>query len=333
MELEQLRALVTVVDHGTFDAAASALHVTPSAISQRIRALETTAGSVLLRRTRPVRATEQGEVLLRSARQLLVLADEAMAELRAASGPGPATRLRVPIVVNADSIATWFVAALVELGRGGRIELEVRRDDEHVTADLLRSGEVMGAVTADPSPVQGCSVLRLGTMTYRAKASRRFVRQWFPRGADADSLSVAPVVQYDRKDVHQNRLLSVAAPPASPPQVFVPDSVQFVECVRAGVGWAMVPDLQDPKDSLVTLDPSWISPVELYWQVWRLSSPGLDLVTDAIVRAAAPLRVPDAAGRPHLGPSGAGAGVQSSPNQGPKEGERGNAARHGPATS
>ena len=290
MELDQLRALVAVVDHGTFDSAAAALHVTPSAISQRIKALEAAAGSVLLRRSRPVRPTEQGELLLRSARQLLVLADEALVLLRAGAGGGRAERLRVPIVVNADSIATWFARAVVEIGRSGRVELEVRRDDEHVTADLLRSGEVMGAVTADPSPVQGCAVRRLGTMTYRAKASRGFVRSWFADGVAPAALASAPVVQYDRKDLHQNRLLNRVVPEATPPQTFVPDSVQFVECVRAGVGWAMVPDLQDPDDSLVTLDPDWTWHVELHWQAWKLSSPGLELVTDAVVRAAAPLR-------------------------------------------
>jgi LysR family transcriptional regulator (chromosome initiation inhibitor) len=262
--------------------------VTPSAISQRIKALEAGAGRVLLRRSRPVRPTEQGELLLRSARQLLVLADEALLLLRAGPDADRAERLRVPIVVNADSIATWFAAAVIEIGRDGRIELEVRRDDEHVTADLLRSGEVMGAVTAEPSPVQGCAVRRLGTMTYRAKASRRFVRTWFPDGATAAALASAPVVQYDRKDLHQNRLLARLAPDARPPQVFVPDSVQFVECVRAGVGWAMVPDLQDPDDSLVTLDPDWTWPVALHWQAWKLSSPGLEGARSARARRATP---------------------------------------------
>ncbi len=290
MEIDQLRALVAVVDHGTFEAAASSLNVTPSAVSQRIKALESAAGSVLLRRARPVRPTEQGALLLRSARQLLVLADEALLQLRGSDPDASGERLRVPIVVNADSIATWFSAALIDVAREGRIELEVRRDDEYLTADLLRSGEVMGAVTADPVPVQGCSVRPLGAMTYRAKASRRFVRKWFPDGVTPEALATAPVVQYDRKDLHQNRLLAQLAPGATPPQLFVPDSVQFVACVRAGVGWAMVPDLQDPDDALVTLDEGWTHPVELYWQAWKLTSPSLDVVTAAVVRAATPIR-------------------------------------------
>ena len=164
MDLDQVRAFVAVVDHGTFDAAARALHVTPSAISQRIKSLENAAGAVLVQRTKPVRPTERGLALLRQARQLLHVADEAMRQLRAPD-LSERGRIRVPIVVNADSIATWFADAVTTIGTAGEVELEVRRDDEHVTADLLRSGDVMAAVTTEPRPVQGCSARRLGAMT------------------------------------------------------------------------------------------------------------------------------------------------------------------------
>ena len=287
MDVDQLRALVTVVDAGTFDAAAARLHVTPSAVSQRIKALETSVGAVLLQRTKPVRPTAKGQVLLRTARQVGHLLDEAGSLLADDGGRGAAGRVRVPVVVNADSIATWFGPAIVDLGRRPNLELDLRRDDEAVTARLLRSGEVMAAVTADPTPVQGCSVHGLGAMTYRAKASRRFVRRWLPDGATPEALHRAPVVQYDHKDTHQNRLLGRVAPDARPPEHFVPDSVQYVAAIRSGVGWGMVPDLQDTLGQLVVLDAAWIQEVELYWQVWKLDSPALDLVTAAVLRAAA----------------------------------------------
>lgn len=289
MDLHQLRAFVAVVDHGTFDAAARTLHVTPSAISQRIRALETAAGAVLVQRTKPVRPTERGLAVLRQARQLLHIADETVQQLRAPD-VSAAGRIRIPIVVNADSIATWFAGAVTTIGTAGEVELEVRRDDEHVTADLLRSGEVMAAVTTEPRPVQGCSVRRLGAMTYRARAARSFVRRWFPDGVDPAALAAAPVVQFDRKDRMQVGLaerLGIAGPL---PQTFVPDSTQFVAAVRAGVGWGMVPDLQDPRDALVTLDPTWTAEVTLHWQVWRVASDALDAVTGAVVSAAAGIR-------------------------------------------
>jgi LysR family transcriptional regulator (chromosome initiation inhibitor) len=293
MELDQLRALAAVVDHETFDAAAGELRLTPSAVSQRIKALERSVGSVLVRRLKPVRPTPAGEQLLRSARQLLLLADEAVLALRGparaeeAGGAQPsAERLRVPIVANADSIATWLPAAYREIALGGRVALELLRDDEHATADLLRSGDAVGAITADPRPVQGCTIRPLGTMVYRAKASRDFVARWFPDGPTPDALAVAPVMQYDRKDTHQLAVLAHIAPDATPPQHFIPDSVQYVESVHAGLGWGMVPDQQDPEDSLVELSPSWSEDLRLYWQVWTLDSPGLAEVTDAVVRAA-----------------------------------------------
>ncbi|MFE4543543.1 ArgP/LysG family DNA-binding transcriptional regulator [Arthrobacter sp. NPDC056727] len=294
MELDQLRALAAVVDHETFDAAASELRLTPSAVSQRIKALERSVGSVLVRRLKPVRPTPAGEQLLRSARQLLLLADEAVLSLRGSGaadandgGARPsAERLRVPIVANADSIATWLPAAFREIALGGRVALELLRDDEHATADLLRSGDAVGAITADPRPVQGCTIRPLGTMVYRAKASRGFVERWFPGGPTPEAVAVAPVMQYDRKDTHQLAVLARVAPDATPPQHFIPDSVQYVESVHAGLGWGMVPDQQDPEDSLVELDPSWSEDLRLYWQAWTLESPGLTEVTSAVVRAA-----------------------------------------------
>ena len=64
----QLEALVAIADHGSFDAAARRLHITPSAVSQRIRALETAAGQVLISRGTPCCPTPQGEWLVRLGR-------------------------------------------------------------------------------------------------------------------------------------------------------------------------------------------------------------------------------------------------------------------------
>ena len=56
----QLDALVAIADHGSFEAAARVLHVTASAVSQRIRALESIAGQVGVSRTAPCRPTPSG---------------------------------------------------------------------------------------------------------------------------------------------------------------------------------------------------------------------------------------------------------------------------------
>src|SRR5579859_1611732 len=77
LPLDQVRTLLAAVDEGTFEAAAEALHVTPSAVSQRIKALEQRTGRVLLLRSKPVRPTGSGEVVVRFGRQLARLERDA----------------------------------------------------------------------------------------------------------------------------------------------------------------------------------------------------------------------------------------------------------------
>lgn len=287
---DQLRAFAAVIDTGTFDAAATRLRVTPSAVSQRIKALETQVGTVVVRRGKPALPTAAGTVLLRLARQTDLLAAEAAAELSGGGATDPArtpVRAAVRVVVNADSLATWFPGAFRLLAQDGSLELELLREDESVSAELLRAGTAMAAVTTDGRAVQGCSTELLGTLRYTAMASAAFRRHWFaedpPRG-----LAVAPMVDFDRSDQLQNALVrSVCGVQAEPPRHHVPDSSQFVRAVIDGLGWGMVPDAQDPGEGLLeVLDPHWTRGVELYWQRWKLDSPALARVGEAVRTAA-----------------------------------------------
>ena len=61
LDFEQLRALHAAVDEGTFEAAARKLHITPSAVSQRIKGLETSVGRILVQRTKPSGSPIRGE--------------------------------------------------------------------------------------------------------------------------------------------------------------------------------------------------------------------------------------------------------------------------------
>src|SRR3954447_6494532 len=241
--VEQLRTLAAVLDGGTFEAAASALHITPSAVSQRIKALEEQSGRVLVRRSKPVAATEAGSVLLRLARQLVLLEAEAEAALAADQS---AVGAAVPLVVNADSLATWVLPALARLEG---IAFELVLDDQEHTLDRLRDGTALAAVGSDPEPVQGCTARPLGSMLYRAVASPGFVARWCPKGWDAGVAEVAPMLVFDRKDALQDRYLAAYAPDARPPRHFIPASTQFVDAAVLGLGWGMLPDLQ--ADALV----------------------------------------------------------------------------------
>jgi LysR family transcriptional regulator (chromosome initiation inhibitor) len=281
----QLEALVAVVEQGTFEAAARRLHVTPSAVSQRIRSLESTAGQVLVQRSIPCRATPAGETLLRLARQIRLLQDEAD---QALAGEHQEV-VDLPVAVNADSLATWLRPVLegVAAWEGAMLRLHV--EDQAFSADLLRSGEVLAAVTSDPSPVQGCVVERLGTLRYTPAAAPVFAERWRKgRGYDWAQM---PAVVFNEKDALQHDVLTARGVTAPPPVVHrVPTSHDFHEAVRAGLGWAVIPDPQLLPDleagRLVVLAPREHVDVELHWQRWRLDSPALDRLTELVRRAA-----------------------------------------------
>ena len=282
---EQLETLAAVVAAGTFDAAAARLSVTPSAVSQRIKALEQQLGRVVVVRSKPIRATDAGTALLRLVQQLAALEHEAAAELGIAES---AESVSIPLAVNADSMATWLLPALAEAAGGHPLVFELHRDDQEYTAALLAAGTVMAAVTSDSRPVAGCTVTPLGRMLYRPVASPAFAARWFPEGPTAAALAAAPVVVFDRKDELQSRYLrSVARRELTPPRHFVPASADFAIAVELGMGWGMLPEAQFEAPvnagSLVVLDPSRTVAVPLYWQQWNLRSTALEAVAAAVV--------------------------------------------------
>lgn len=283
VDLSQLHALSAAVSEGSLDAAARTLHVTPSAVSQRLRALETAVGRVLLVRSRPVRVTRAGQTVLRLARQVEMLIDDVAVEL------GEGRPSRSAIAVNADSLGTWFLPALAPLAHESRFDLH--REDQSGTAELLRDGTVMAAVTADAVAVPGCSVTRLGAMRYRMMAAPALTQRYFPDGPTAAALVAAPVVVFDRADDLQHAYLrGRGVDPNLPPAHHVPSSADFLVAIRLGLGWGMIPDLQgavpERAGELVDVDPAGAVDVELYWQQWKLRSPVLDRVAAAVLAAA-----------------------------------------------
>ncbi|MGY1826095.1 LysR family transcriptional regulator ArgP [Blastococcus sp. SYSU DS0541] len=288
VDLAQLRTLVAVVEEGTLEAAARRLHVTPSAVSQRLRALEEATGRVLVRRGRPATVTAAGEPVLRLARQIGLL----VADTGRTLDPAGAALPVVPLAVNADSLATWVLPALAPLA--GELRLDLHSTDQTHTSALLRAGTVMGAVTSDAEPVAGCRVTPLGTMRYLPCAAPGFLDRWLPDGPAPAALARAPVVVFDRRDDLQHAYLRRhLATTADVPVHHVPSSADFLTAVALGFGWGMLPELQleaaapPPGGPAVRpFDPAGAVDVQLHWQQWRLDSAPLDRVAEALVRSA-----------------------------------------------
>ncbi|MBL5975105.1 MAG: LysR family transcriptional regulator ArgP [Candidatus Leucobacter sulfamidivorax] len=287
LPVEHLATFAAIVDEGSFEGAARRLHITPSAVSQRVKAMEQRVGSVLVQRSRPVEVTQAGATVLRLARQLERLVDDAAREL----GGGSAGAI-LPIVVNADSLATWFVPALARAARETGAQFEVIRSDETLSTERLRRGEAIAALTATKEPVPGCTSTRIGTDRYRACAAPDFAAEHFSDGVTAEALGSAPMLEFDRHDVFQQRFVRrVTRTRVDPPRHYVPSSAEFMRAIELGMGWGMVPELQCrdalAEGRLVEIGARSTIEISLYWQRWNLRSPVLDRLSAVIAEEAA----------------------------------------------
>ncbi|WP_315073884.1 LysR family transcriptional regulator ArgP [uncultured Microbacterium sp.] len=276
--------LAAIVDEGTLDAASRRLQITPSAVSQRLKTLEQQLGRILVVRTKPARLTQAGEAVVRLARQVALLEHDALAGV-GIDEAGAARRISIPLAVNADSMATWFLAPLARLSAAHDIDFDLHRDDQNFTARLLESGTVMAAVTSEETPVSGCSVSPLGVLEYRAMAEPGFAARWFPDGPTSTALAAAPFVDFDRRDTLQHEWLrAMAVAQEGVPRHYVPASHDYALAVTLGLGWGMVPLLQESA-GLVPLGGPTLR-VQLYWQQWNLRSELLDTIAAEVATEA-----------------------------------------------
>jgi LysR family transcriptional regulator (chromosome initiation inhibitor) len=289
-----LEALAAIVEEGGFERAAQRLSITQSAVSQRLRALEAQAGTVLIVRTRPLKATTAGRLLLKHTKQLRLLradVERDLRELAPNSTGGAREEERISIAVNADSIATWALPALDGLARQG-LPLEIITDDQDFTQEWLREGHVLGCITTMKQALRGCKVLPLGAMPYMAVAQAAYAREHLPQGLTAHNFRDPPFVAFNRKDDMQAEFVGRAfgLKRVSLNQLFVPSSEGQVRAVLAGWGVSVVPELLVrgllAQGALVDVAPATRVPVQLYWHCWNLESALLDQLTAALSGAA-----------------------------------------------
>ncbi|MCG7392631.1 LysR family transcriptional regulator ArgP [Microvirga sp. ACRRW] len=286
LDYAHLSALAAVIRTGSFERAAQQLNVTPSAISQRIKLLEERVGTVLVIRGQPCIATEIGQRLCQHVEQVALLESSIQQTLPKLQTEARPVTLR--IAVNADSLATWFIQAMAET-EGFLFDLVV--DDQDYSADWLRRGEVMAAVTSHGLPIQGCNCRPLGALPYVATASPGYIERWFPDGFTEAGAARAPSLIFNQKDRLQNLWLrQVFGADIQPPQHWLPSSQAFVDASLAGLGWGMNPEflvrehLQAGR--LVALDARFPFEVPLFWQESRIVGPVMADVTRAVLKTA-----------------------------------------------
>jgi LysR family transcriptional regulator (chromosome initiation inhibitor) len=293
-----LECLAALADAGSFERAAQVLTITQSAVSQRLRVLENGLGRLLVVRSRPLRLTEPGKVLLRYARQMQAMRADIARELGAPAGADE----RLPIAVNADSLATWVLPALDPVVRAGRREgygLELIVDDQDFTHDWLREGAVLGCVSTVAEALRGCSVTVLGGMRYVAAASPAFLAEAAPQGLHRGNFAQLPWLVFNRKDDMHAAWVGQAFGVQGPRMMerHVPSTEAQVRATVMGWGLGVMPEqMAAPwlaSGALQAVHAEVHVDVLLHWHQWRLSAGGGEPATTSTGRdaLAAPLRI------------------------------------------
>lgn len=288
-----LEALAAVLREGSFERAARKLHVTPSAISQRIKLLEERVGQVLVMRGSPCTGTEAGRRLCLHVEQVALLENELRRNNPELVPEGQVARPTLKLAVNADSLNSWFVDAMADFTQGGNELLDISIDDQDHTAKRIKEGDVMAAVTATSSHITGCNIWPLANMHYVAAASPGFMARYFGEtGVTPQTLSQAPMLTYDRKDAMQDKWLHQQGVAArnTPPRHWVPSAHAFVRASLSGIAWGMHPTVLIKEHlengTLVELVPHSGISVPLYWAHARNAQAGLERLTQCVINAA-----------------------------------------------
>jgi LysR family transcriptional regulator (chromosome initiation inhibitor) len=290
LDYKLVEAFASVVNEGGFDKAGRRLHITQSAVSQRVKQLEEAAGCVLLVRVTPPRPTEAGRAVLAHYHRVRHLEDDLAAGLGQDRGQDGVST--IPMGINADSLATWFFPAMDEFLDREPVLLDLRVEDQAQTHTLLRNGEVLGCISDRAEPMQGCAVHLLGEMHYTLYCTPKYKESWHPVGVSRETMERAPMLIFNRKDVMHDVLLARALgrAPDRYAAFYLPSSERFAPVIASGRVCGMLPEQQAgeylARGELVPLLPGHAFVVRLHWHCWNLESGCLGRFTRALVAGA-----------------------------------------------
>ncbi|QGY39581.1 ArgP/LysG family DNA-binding transcriptional regulator [Pseudodesulfovibrio cashew] len=288
LDYKLVEAFGAVVREGGFEKAAKVLHLTQSAVSQRVKLLEEQAGCVLLVRSSPPSPTPAGREMLKHYRKVRLLeADLGLGTEQDGSG-----YVTLPVGINADSLATWFFPAVNDYLDANPVLLDLAVDDQAQTHQLLRDGEVLGCISDRSEPFQGCRVDYLGDQTYRLYCTPDYRAKWHPRGVAPEGMEAAPILIFNRKDLMHGDLIAEAlgSAPTAYNAFYLPSSEKFAPTIASGRVCGMLPDQQAAeyldRGELIDLLPGHVYTVRLHWHCWNLESAQLSRFTQALVSGA-----------------------------------------------
>ncbi len=285
LDYKLIEALAVVAREGGFDKAANILHITQSAVSQRVKLLEEQTGQILIARTNPPQATQAGRRMVKHYQQVKQLETDLLEDVQSEETPSFTT---FTIGVNADSLETWFLDAIEPLLKTESILLDILVDDQEQTHRMLKDGNVIGCISTKNQPLQGCRVEYLGCMDYSLVATPAFIDKWFRDGFTLEASHKAPAVIFNRKDElhHKLFLKAFGEIPRHFPINYIPSTEQFAIFIEKDLGYGMLPEQQVKTHlktgKMIDIAPEHKFPIKLYWHCWNLKSKILQKMTSAL---------------------------------------------------
>jgi len=242
IELKHLRTMVSLRDTGSLTATATALHLTQSALSHQLKDLESRIGSQLfLRKTRPVKFTPEGSILLKVADEVLPKLAKAESEL---AGLKEDVNGRLHMAIECHSCFQWLMPAIKEYQLSWpSVVLDFSSGFGFEPLPALLAGELDLVITSDIQPRAEVHYeplfdfeMRLVTATHHPLASKSMIE---PDDL-ADQTMISYPVQKQRLDVVKHFLQPAGVEPAKWKQS--DNTLMLVQMVSAGLGVAALPN-------------------------------------------------------------------------------------------
>ncbi len=280
IDYRALIALEAVVKYKGFDNAAKNLFITQSAVSQRIKQLESQLGEPLILRKSPPEATALGHRLINHLQTVQHMETDLQLPLQD-------KRIHACIAVTADAVATWFAQALSVVSDHANIELVLADQDAGI--ELMKRGEVLACLCSANKPVNGAKVDHLGIMRYRAYASPAFQTKYSLK-KNLLGLKQAPCLIFNEDDRLQHAFLKKVNLPEPKNTIHCPSSEGFIQLAIAGCGFGLMPEIQTQNavsnKLLIDLTPDNFIDVPLFWHTWQTSSSIMGRLKDAVIKTA-----------------------------------------------
>ena len=272
LDYTRLTALLAIDDTGTFEGAARELNLSSFAIVQRIKTLEAKLGVKLIDRS-PTRTTDIGKVLCDHTREVISLEGELTDQYRVDTLEADTGNPTLKIAIVDESLSNWFLAILgQEKNSEDRLRLDVQLTDSDQTLEMMKSGQIMAALTNDPQTIYGFKTFEIGVLTYRAVASSSYIIKHFPDGVKAPAFLKAPTIRINAND---DRSLEwtrqVFGQSIDLPLSVHPSAQGTLQACLDGKIWTMQSDLEVRRhlasDELIELIPNKPLDRTLYWHV------------------------------------------------------------------